>query len=100
MKNSKCGEKPCFSKKSFKDLDDLINKKGKLSTKISKEAAKLYKKAQCHPYIKKNVTPKVNSILSMFPLIFVTWPWSMFLDFLFLWIPGVNIFEILWLVFV
>ena len=100
MKNSKCGDKPCFSKKSFKDLDDYINKKGKLQTKITGEAAKLYKKAQCHPLIKKHVTPRVNQFFSLFPIVFFTAPWTWFLDFILLWIPGINVIEILWLLFI
>lgn len=74
INSSKCGGKTCLDKEKFKNLDESLSRSAKLGMKMAGEGAKLYKKvSRCHPILKDHVTPKVEGILTMFPLNLACW---------------------------
>jgi len=52
MKGAKCGGQLCFKKEKFKSIDDFVNKRGNLGTKMIEQGAQLYQRAKCHPWMK------------------------------------------------
>ena len=64
--NSKaCSGKNCLNKKNIKWLDKKM--KDQLGEKMLRQGADLYKRASCHPLMKKHVTPVVELILNRIP---------------------------------
>ena len=55
VNSENCPGKACITKDSFKNLDDAFKKSAKFSNKVLEEGAELYRRAQCHPDIRKNI---------------------------------------------
>jgi hypothetical protein len=94
VKSSACGGNTCLRKENFKDYDDFLNKGNNFTGKIAQKGSALYKKASCHPLMKKYVNPRVEYIWNMFPLniLFplpaailnictIPWCWFLFIPF-------------------
>lgn len=73
-KNAMCGGKTCLDKQKFKQIDEVLSRGAKFGVRLGDEGAKLYKRvSRCHPILKDHVTPKVEGILTMFPLNMACW---------------------------
>ena len=70
----------CLTRNSFMGMDDALNKGHKFTNKFLIEATELYRRAQCHPQFRSEVTPKVQSIYTTFPFSLCTWPFACIID--------------------
>lgn len=71
----------------------MLARGSKFGLKLGEEGAKLYRRvSQCHPYVKENITPRVEGFLTMFPLNFFCWccPCAVPLDLICWVIPCLN----------
>ena len=66
---------------------------------MMEESKKMYSKAKCHPWVKKNVMPVVESPLLTFPFALITWPIGIFVDCFLLINPCTCPFETIYLFF-